>query len=95
MNAHLTGEIENDTVNIGSDQEFTIKELAEKIIDITGSKSRIIYLPPLKEGDMTRRKPDISKMRRLLNRELIPLDEGIERLVRHFRETDASPESST
>ena len=88
INAHLTGQIENDTINIGSDAEFTIKELAETVIDITGSKSNLIHLPALLEGDMTRRKPDISKMRTLLNHDLVPLETGISRLVEHFRQQD-------
>jgi UDP-glucose 4-epimerase len=85
MNAHLTGQIENDTINIGSDVEYTIRALAEKVIEVTGSKSEIVHLPPLEEGDMTRRKPDITKMRRLLNRDMVPLETGIGRLVEHFR----------
>ncbi len=85
MNAHLTGQIENDTINIGSDVEYTIRALAEKVIEVTGSKSEIIHLPPLEEGDMTRRKPDIAKMRRLLNRDMVPLETGIGRLIEHFR----------
>jgi len=88
VNAHLTGQIENDTINIGSDVECTVKELAEKVIGITGSSSKIVHLPPLAEGDMTRRKPDITKMRQLLNHDLVPLDTGISRLVEHFREKD-------
>jgi len=88
VNAHLTGQIENDTINIGSDVEFTVRALAEKVIEITGSGSEIIYLPPLAEGDMTRRKPDITKMRQLLNHDLVPLDTGINRLVEHFRQKD-------
>jgi UDP-glucose 4-epimerase len=88
VNAHLTGQIENDTINIGSDVEYTIKELAETVIDIIGSKSKIIHLPPLPEGDMTRRKPDISKMRTLLNHDLVPLETGIGRLVEHFHQQD-------
>ncbi len=72
----------NDTVNIGSDQEITILDLAKTIISVTGSKSNIVHLPPLEEGDMTRRKPDISKMRALLNnRELTPLENGIQRIL--------------
>jgi nucleoside-diphosphate-sugar epimerase len=89
VNAHHTGLFENDTINIGSDAEFTIKELAETIIDITGSSSKLINLPALTEGDMTRRKPDIGKMRQLLNHDLVPLEEGIRRLVQHFEETDS------
>ncbi len=89
VNAHHTGLFENDTINIGSDAEFTIRELAETIIDITGSSSKLINLPALTEGDMTRRKPDIGKMRQLLNHDLVPLEEGIRRLVEHFEEIDS------
>ena len=89
VNAHHTGLFENDAINIGSDTEFTIKELAETIINITGSSSKLVNLPALTEGDMTRRKPDISKMKQLLNHDLVPLEEGIRRLVQHFEETDS------
>lgn len=71
----------NDTVNIGSTQEVTILELAQIIIDATGSKSKIVHLPPLKEGDMKKRKPDIEKMRKLLGRELLPIHEGVQRIL--------------
>lgn len=74
----------NDVVNIGSDVEFTILELAKLIVHLTGSKSQILHLPPLKEGDMTRRKPDNSKMISILNRPLITLEEGIHLLIAHF-----------
>lgn len=67
----------NEVLNLGSDKEMTILELANKVIELTRSKSKLIYLPPLKEGDMTRRCPDISKMKELLGRELTPLKEGI------------------
>ena len=40
-------------------------------------KSKFIHLPPLKEGDMSRRKPDITKMNTVLNRKIISLEEGI------------------
>ncbi len=71
----------NDTVNIGSDVEITILELAKTIIKITGSKSKIIHLPPLKEGDMLRRVPDASKMRALLGRDILPMEEGIKNVI--------------
>jgi UDP-glucose 4-epimerase len=71
----------NDTVNIGSDFEVSVLELAKMIIEITGSKSKIIHLPALKEGDMTRRKPDISKMKELLGRELISIPDGIKKTI--------------
>jgi UDP-glucose 4-epimerase len=71
----------NETVNIGSDQETTIIDLAKLVIRLSGSSSRIVHVPPLAEGDMTRRQPDIGRMRRLLSRELTPLEEGIRRML--------------
>lgn len=71
----------NDTFNIGSDEEISILELARKVIDICNSKSEIIHLPSLKEGDMTRRLPDISKMKSILNRELITIEQGIKKML--------------
>lgn len=79
--AFRSGQVLNDVVNIGSDQEFTIKALAELIIDITGSGSRIVHLPPLEEGDMTRRMPDIARMHALLARPPLPLRKGLERIL--------------
>jgi UDP-glucose 4-epimerase len=67
----------NDVMNVGSDLEMTVLKLAEEIISITGSKSRVVHLPALKEGDMTRRNPDISKMKKILNRDLLSLNQGI------------------
>ena len=67
----------NDVINIGSDEEMSILSLAELVIKLTNSKSKIIHLPPLKEGDMSRRKPDITKMNTVLNRKIISLEEGI------------------
>ena len=71
----------NEIVNVGSDQQISILNLAKLIKNITGSKSKIIHLPPLKEGDMKRRQPDISKMRSVFNRELISLEDGIKKYL--------------
>jgi len=71
----------NEVVNIGSDIEYTIQELAKTIIALTGSKSRIIYLPPLAEGDMTRRQPDAAKMKQLLNKKFLPLEDGLKKIL--------------
>ncbi len=71
----------NDVVNIGGDVEMTVKELAEVIIRTTNSSSEIIHLPALKEGDMTRRKPDITKMKTLLLREPVPFTTGLLRVM--------------
>lgn len=71
----------NDVVNVGDHNLVTVKELAEIIIKLTGSSSKIIYLPPLKEGDMTRRQPDNSKMSEVLGRELLPVEHGIKSIL--------------
>ena len=73
----------NDVINIGGAIEISIKNLAELIIKKTNSNSNIIFLPPLAEGDMTRRLPDNSKMIQILNKDLIALDKGIELMLAH------------
>jgi len=80
-NAFYEGMYINDVANIGSDRETTILELAEMIIKLTKSSSKIVFMPALAEGDMTRRKPDITKMKLLLKREMISLEEGIHHLI--------------
>jgi len=67
----------NDVINIGNDELMTVKELAELTISITNSASKIVYLPPLKEGDMTRRQPDNKRMHEILNKNLVNIEEGI------------------
>jgi UDP-glucose 4-epimerase len=74
----------NETVNIGSDESITILELAELAIELTDSKSRIVHLPPLADGDMTRRLPAIGRMRELLGRDLVPLREGLVRQLEFY-----------
>lgn len=71
----------NETINVGSDEEYSILDLAHKIISLTNSQSRIIHLPPLKEGDMTRRRPDVTRMLAILDRSLTPLDKGIQEFL--------------
>ncbi|OIO99647.1 MAG: epimerase [Bacteroidetes bacterium CG2_30_32_10] len=75
----------NDVVNIGGEIEISILDLANKIVGITGSSSKITHLPQLKEGDMTRRLPDIVKMKKLLKREPIQLKEGITKLLTNLQ----------
>ncbi len=82
INAFLSPNWENTTINIGNDNETTVLDIAKKIIEITNSKSNIIHLPALKEGDMTRRLPDISNMKTLLNnRPLVSLEDGIQKIL--------------
>ena len=75
----------NDVLNVGSDKEQTILSLAEEVIKLTNSESKIVHLPALKEGDMARRCPDTSKMKKVLGKELLPLDEGILKLVNYYK----------
>jgi UDP-glucose 4-epimerase len=73
--------LENDVINIGSEKLMTVLDLAKLVIEITKSKSQIVHMPPLKEGDMTRRQPDNTKMKEILGRELISVEEGIKRMM--------------
>ena len=71
-------------VNIGNDGEFTIKELAELVIKLTGSKSKIIY-KPLPSDDPTKRRPDLTLAKKELNYEpTVKLKEGLERTIKYF-----------
>ncbi|MDO8720629.1 MAG: SDR family oxidoreductase [Syntrophales bacterium] len=72
-------------VNIGNPAEFTIIQLAEAIIRLTGSRSRIAF-KPLPEGDPRQRKPDITLARDILGwQPRINLSEGLEKTIAYFR----------
>ena len=75
----------NDVVNVGSDREISIIELARLVIKILGSNSEIVHLPALKEGDMVRRMPDVAKMKEALGRDLISLNTGIETVAKYLK----------
>ena len=73
-------------VNLGNPGEFTIKQLAEEVRRICGSKSELTYLP-LPEDDPRQRKPDITTAQTVLGWiPKVPLAEGLERTVQYFRE---------
>jgi UDP-glucuronate decarboxylase len=75
----------HDPINLGNPSEFTIKQLAEEVIKICGSKSGLTHLP-LPADDPRQRKPDITKAQTLLNwNPTIPLREGLERTVADFK----------
>lgn len=80
--AFYENKVINDVMNVGGEKEIKIIDLAKMIIEATNSSSKIVHLPPLKDGDMSRRCPDNSKMRNLLGRDLIPVSEGIKILLR-------------
>jgi UDP-glucuronate decarboxylase len=72
-------------VNIGNPREFTILELAERLIRMTGSRAKIIF-KPLPQDDPTQRKPDIRLARETLGwQPKISLEEGIEKTITYFR----------
>jgi dTDP-glucose 4,6-dehydratase len=72
-------------VNIGNPHELTVKEIAQKVIDLTASNSRIVY-EPLPEDDPKVRRPDIARAKTLLNwAPEIPLEEGLRRTVTYFK----------
>ncbi|MFT5667542.1 MAG: UDP-glucuronate decarboxylase [Vicingaceae bacterium] len=81
VNAFMKDEVMNDVINIGSDKILTVLELAEMIVNVSGSTSKIVHLPPLDEGDMTRRQPDTGKMLQLLGKEPLSLEEGLKKVI--------------
>jgi len=77
-------------VNLGNPSEFTILELAENVVRLTGSASRIVFRP-LPQDDPTQRRPDITKARRLLSwHPRVPLAEGLAKTIAYFREVLSS-----
>jgi dTDP-glucose 4,6-dehydratase len=76
---------ENDPINIGNPKELTIEQIARRIIEMTGSKSRIVY-KPLPTDDPKVRQPDITRARTLLGWEpKVSLDEGLGKTIEYFR----------
>ena len=74
-------------VNLGNPGEFTMLELANKVIELTGSKSKITYLP-LPQDDPTQRKPVIELAKKELDwQPTIPLEEGLKKTIEYFKET--------
>jgi len=71
-------------VNIGNPDEWSVLDLAYKVLEVTGSTSTIVHRP-LPQDDPTRRRPDITEARRLLGWEpAIGLDEGLARTVEYL-----------
>jgi UDP-glucuronate decarboxylase len=72
-------------VNIGNPGEFTMWELAHKVIELTGSKSKILQ-QPLPQDDPKQRRPDITEAKRMLNWEpKIQLEEGLKKTIDYFQ----------
>jgi UDP-glucuronate decarboxylase len=79
-----TGDEITGPMNLGNENEFTITDLAMKVIELTGSKSGLTYLP-LPENDPLQRQPDATYARRLINWEArIQLEEGLKKTIDYF-----------
>jgi len=80
-----TGNEITGPINIGNPNEFKINELAQKVIKLTNSKSKLIYLP-LPEDDPIQRQPNISKAKEILNwQPTIQLEEGLIKTIEYFK----------
>ncbi|PTS73440.1 NAD-dependent dehydratase [Sphingomonas sp. HMWF008] len=81
-----TGPDVTGPINIGNPVEFTMIELAQEVLSLTGSKSELVYLP-LPQDDPTQRKPDISNAKQFLNNwePNVPLREGLKHTIDYFR----------
>jgi UDP-glucuronate decarboxylase len=87
MQAHMNHSDDNfiGPVNIGNPGEFTMWELAHKVIELTGSKSQILQ-QPLPQDDPKQRKPDITLAKQMLNWEpKINLEQGLVKTIDYFR----------
>jgi len=72
-------------INLGNPREFTMNELAEKVISLTKTDSKILH-PPLPQDDPKQRKPNIEKAKRILDWEpKISLEQGLEKTIDYFR----------
>ena len=79
-----TGDDVTGPINIGNPGEFTMIELAENVIDLTGSKSKLVY-EPLPADDPKQRKPDITLAKEKLGWEpTVPLREGLAKTIEYF-----------
>ena len=79
-----TGPEVTGPINLGNPGEFTMLELAEKVIKMTGSSSKLVFRP-LPKDDPVRRKPDISKAEKILGwHPNVPLDEGLKKTIEYF-----------
>jgi UDP-glucuronate decarboxylase len=79
-------------INLGNPKEFTMLELATAVIDLTGSKSKLVHLP-LPQDDPRQRQPDISKARQMLDwQPRVPLTKGLKKTIAYFEELLRTPD---
>ncbi len=77
----------NQIINIGNPVEINMNSLAKTIIEVCGSKSKIAHLPPLNEGDMSRRVPEISLMKKLLDfKPELNIIQGLTKTIKYLKD---------
>lgn len=96
-NIHVTmqclerGYFKNEILNLGNDNEISIRDLAELVVATLGSSSRIVHLPAREEGDMTRRLPDLSKLRAVIPMDFVDLKSGILKVAEEILADNSAP----
>ena len=84
--AVFTEGTKGEIFNLGNPDEYTVKELAEKIIKVTGSKSVVKYSGVFREDDPMRRQPDITKAKKVLGWEpKVRLEEGLQKTIEYYK----------
>ena len=87
MRLMLTGDDVTGPINIGNSSEFTIRELAEKVVSLTGSRSKLIF-KPLPQDDPRQRQPDLSRAKAQLEwQPKVALEDGLKETIAYFRQT--------
>jgi dTDP-glucose 4,6-dehydratase len=76
-----------EPVNLGNPREFTVRELADLVLRLTGSRSQVVF-QPLPTDDPKQRRPDITQAKRLLGWEpRVPLEDGLRRTIDYFQQS--------
>jgi len=85
MRLMVTAEDVTGPINLGNNSEFTIRELAEKVIKLTGSRSKLEF-KPLPQDDPRQRQPDLAKAKAVLNWEpKVALEDGLKETIAYFK----------
>lgn len=81
----MNQDVEIGPINIGNPDEFTIRELAETVLRLTGSKSELVFRP-LPQDDPTQRQPDITKAKSILGwKPKVVLEDGLKETIMYFK----------